>query len=164
MTKGHHTQFFEAPQNKINLLHCHVVADEYNVYFMTTCNHKRLPIEGCKQQIKSTHDISLNVRLILRIEASSNNHPAKVPEAVFPTHNEERLIKVRMIFSQFLLLDFSGQPHKPRYGTNNSYCMTQQGLNSDHNSRFTVVIFCTYSKGLFSVRNLLYVLMLCEFL
>lgn len=45
--------------------------------------------------------------LILRIEASSNNHPAKVPEAVLPPHNEERLIKVRMIFSQFLLLDFS---------------------------------------------------------
>lgn len=37
--------------------------------------------------------------LILRIEASSNNHPAKIPEAVLPSHNEERLIKVRMIFS-----------------------------------------------------------------
>lgn len=47
--------------------------------------------------------------LILRIEASSDNHPAKVPEAVLPPHDEERLIKVRVIFPQFLFLDFSTQ-------------------------------------------------------
>lgn len=55
--------------------------------------------EAGKQQIKT-------IRLILRIEASSNNHPAEVPEAVFPTHNEERFVKIWMIFSQLLFLDF----------------------------------------------------------
>ena len=60
-------------------------------------------------------------RLILRIEASSNNHPTKVPEAVLPPHDKERLIKVRMIFSQFLLLDFSAQPNKHRDGMNSGY-------------------------------------------
>lgn len=54
------------------------------------------------------------MRSILRIETSSNNHPTKVPEAVLPAHDEERLIKVGMVFSQFLLLDFSAQPHKHR--------------------------------------------------
>ena len=57
--------------------------------------------------------------LILRIETSSNNHPAKVPESVLPADNEERLIKVGMIFSQFLLLDFSAQQDK-RDGINTS--------------------------------------------
>lgn len=76
--------------------------------------------------LKSTADRSepqeadTDIRLILRIESSSDNHPAKVPEAVLPSHNEERLIEVRMIFSQFLLLDFSAQPNKHRDRTNTS--------------------------------------------
>lgn len=66
-------------------------------------------VQGCRLKPVNAVHTSLNVRPILHIEAGSNNHPAKVPEAVLPTHNEERLIKVRMVFSQLLLLDFSKQ-------------------------------------------------------
>lgn len=60
--------------------------------------------------MKSTaQEAGTDIRLILRVESSSNNHPAKVSEAVLPPHNEEWLIKVRVVFSQFLLLDFSAQ-------------------------------------------------------
>lgn len=48
-----------------------------------------------------------SLRPILHVEASPYNHPAEVSEPMFPTHNEERFVKIWMVFSQFLLLDFS---------------------------------------------------------
>lgn len=36
-------------------------------------------------------------RLIVHVETGSNDHPAEVPESVLPSHNEEWLVKVRMI-------------------------------------------------------------------
>lgn len=35
--------------------------------------------------------------MIVHVETGSNDHPAEVPEAVLPSHNEEWLVKVRMI-------------------------------------------------------------------
>jgi len=42
---------------------------------------------------------------LLRVEASPDDHPAEVPEAVLSPHDEERLVKVRMVLPQLLLLD-----------------------------------------------------------
>lgn len=46
---------------------------------------------------------------ILRIEACPDDHPAEVPEAMLTTHDEKRLIKVRVVFPQLLLLNLSAQ-------------------------------------------------------
>lgn len=89
--------------------------------------YKEIFVRGCLEKLENNiFRPYTDIGLILRIEASSNNHPAKVPEAVLPPHNEERLIKVRMIFSQFLLLDFSDQPNRHRDGTYTSY---YKGIN-----------------------------------
>lgn len=58
--------------------------------------------------------------IILRVEASSNNHPAKVPEAMLPSHDKERLVEVRMIFSQLLLLDFSARRREDKHSLNDA--------------------------------------------
>lgn len=52
--------------------------------------------------------------MLVRVETGSNDHPAEVPEAVLPSNNEERLVEVRVVFSQLLLLDFSNQRKKER--------------------------------------------------
>lgn len=58
--------------------------------------------------------------VILRVEASSNDHSAEVPEAVFPAYNKERLIEVWMVLPKLLLLDFSVGPTREKEKTNNS--------------------------------------------
>lgn len=64
--------------------------------------------------------VSLDLRPVLRIEASSNNHPAEVPETVLTPHDKKRLIEVRMVLPQLLLLNLPAQPHKQRRGENTS--------------------------------------------
>lgn len=46
---------------------------------------------------------------VLRIETGPHNHSAKVSESMLSTNDEEWLVKVWMIFTEFLLLDFSGE-------------------------------------------------------
>lgn len=50
----------------------------------------------------------------LRVEASADDHPAEVPEAMLAAHDEERFVKVRVVFSQLLLLNFSDQAETQR--------------------------------------------------
>lgn len=68
------------------------------------------------------------MRVILRVETSPDDHPAEVPEAVLPANDEERLVEVRVVFSQLLLLDLSNsskkQPPVNVYGAT-----TKQRLN-----------------------------------
>lgn len=103
-----------------------------SVLDLDTKSHENIPHFdrkiSCKPNLNKEEDMDIvdhsapqeagtDIRLILRVESGSNNHPAKVSEAVLPPHNEERLIKVRVIFSQFLLLDFSAQTGRVYFKT-----------------------------------------------
>lgn len=69
--------------------------------------------------------------VILRIETSPDDHPAEVPEAVFPPNDEERLVEVRVVLSQLLLLDLSNsskkQPLVNVYGATTQQCLNRRG-------------------------------------
>lgn len=75
-----------------------------------------------------------HMRVILRVETSPDDHPAEVPEAVLPPHDEERLVEVRVVFSQLLLLDLSNSSTK-QPPVNVHGATTQQRLNCRGSSR-----------------------------
>ncbi|TNN57774.1 hypothetical protein EYF80_031958 [Liparis tanakae] len=61
---------------------------------------------------------------LLRVEASPDDRPAEFPEAVLSAHDEERLVKVRMVLPQLLLLDL---PASAEEETNTTHYAGQPG-------------------------------------
>lgn len=68
------------------------------------------------ENMLKTQRARADMTVILRVETSPDDHPAEVPEAVLPPHDEERLVEVRVVLSQLLLLDLSNSSKKQAPG------------------------------------------------
>lgn len=65
----------------------------------------------CSQVSGQTPGPSVVSGAYLRIEACSDHHTAEVSESVLPPHNEERLVKVWVVLSEFLFLHFPSREY-----------------------------------------------------